>query len=109
MLLFGKIRIFSGLNLTLVRQGTAGLELVSEEQIRNGIKYVFRAEILQEKRFKEGWQQERERLSVSMSPGAGWPIYSNSSFCWERSEHTKSQEPEGADSQNPPIWAELQD
>lgn len=35
----------------LVRQGTAGLELVSGEQIRNRIKYKFGAEILQEKTF----------------------------------------------------------
>lgn len=50
----------------LVRQGTAGLELVSEEQIKNRIKYKLGAEILQEKRFKEAWQQEQELLSVSM-------------------------------------------
>lgn len=35
----------------LVRQGPAGLELVSEEQIKNRIKYAFGAEILQEKTF----------------------------------------------------------
>lgn len=39
---------------------------VSEEQIRNRIKYKFGAEIFQEKRFKEAWQQEQELLSVSM-------------------------------------------
>lgn len=66
VLLFWKMRILSGLNLVLARQGTAGLELVSEEQIRNRIKYKFGAEIFQEKCFKEAWQQEQELLSVSM-------------------------------------------
>jgi len=39
MLLFWKIRILSGLNLMLARKWTTGLELVSEEQIKNRIQY----------------------------------------------------------------------